>query len=354
MKYLLILLLAAVAVAGLVITVKTESNTEPTQFVSSTESPMVFAIGRVEGATPEIQLRPQVAGPITHIHVEEGTPIQQGQVLLQIEDRRQRHAVALAAAELSLAQAQKQRLVNGARAEERAEAEALYRAKAAELQQARLTWERTRPLRQAEAVSQQEADNQRSRVDTLAAEVGAARARLQLLQAPARTEDVLIAQARIDAAQAQLELAEFELEQTRLRSPIRGQVVKVYSEVGELAGPTAHEPAMIVVGTGTFHIRAFVEEMDAPRIRQGMQASIAADGLPQQTFTGNVIRLSPRMGNKNIWSNKPAERLDTKTREVWIQLDDAEGLVIGLRVDVFIDPQSLSVVRLPRTTLERR
>ena len=348
-KYLLIGVGATLAVfLGLMFTGDTESSNEPTRIVSTVEAPTVFAVGRVEGATPEIQLHPQAAGPVTQVLVEEGRLVDRGQLLLQIDDRRQRHAVALAAAELSLAQAQRQRLENGARPEERAEAEALYRAKAAELAQARLTWQRTQPLRQAEAVSQQEADNQRSRVDSLTAEVGAALARLQLLQAPARADDVLIAQARVDAAQARLELAEFELEQTRLRSPVRGQILKINAEVGELAGPTSNEPAIIVAGTGKIHVRAFVEEMDAPRIRKGMLAEIVADGLPDQTFQGRVVRLSPRMGRKNMWSNTPAERLDTKTREVWIELDEVKDVVIGLRVDVRIDVRAPRLARLPQ------
>jgi HlyD family secretion protein len=347
MKFLSICVGAMVAAIFCVMfTTKKASTDSPTRLVSTTDTSKIFAVGRVEGATPEIQLRPQAAGPITQIHVEEGKLVEQGQVLLQIDDRRQRHAVALARADLNLAQAQRQRLVNGARLEERAEADALYRARVAELEQARLTWQRTQPLRQAEAVSQQEADNQRSRVDSLTAEVGAALARLQLLQAPARADDVLIAQARVDAAQARLELALFELEQTKLRSPVSGQVLTIDSEVGELAGPTSNEPAIIVAGTGKFHVRAFVEEMDAPRVRNGMAAEIVADGLPNHTFKGRVVRLSPRMGRKNMWGNKPAERLDTKTREVWIQLDEAKDVVIGLRVDVLIDLRAPRLVRL--------
>ena len=59
--------------------------------------------------------------------------------------------------------------------------------------------------------------------------------------------------------------------------------------------------------------------------------------LGGRNFTGRVARLSPRMSHKELWTNDPTERYDTKTREVWIELDEAEGLLVGLRVDVMID-----------------
>jgi hypothetical protein len=43
------------------------------------------------------------------------------------------------------------------------------------------------------------------------------------------------------------------------------------------------------------------------------------------------------MGQKTLWSNRPAERLDTRTREVLIELTDSARLVVGLRVDVTLD-----------------
>jgi hypothetical protein len=43
------------------------------------------------------------------------------------------------------------------------------------------------------------------------------------------------------------------------------------------------------------------------------------------------------MSRKELWSDRPAERYDTKTREIWIDLDRSDDLVIGLRVDVAID-----------------
>ncbi|HTN75077.1 MAG TPA: hypothetical protein VL096_07515, partial [Pirellulaceae bacterium] len=66
-------------------------------------------------------------------------------------------------------------------------------------------------------------------------------------------------------------------------------------------------------------------------------ATIVADGLPNQSFKGRVSRLSPRMSAKQMWSDDPAERYDTKAREIWVDLDEGADLVVGLRVDALID-----------------
>jgi len=300
------------------------------------EPARIFAPGRIEGTTPEIELRPHVAGRIVEVRVEEGQRVRQGDVLLRLDDAQYRHQVTLARAELALVEAQMARLVHGARSQQRAEAAALHQAKLAELERAELSWERIDDLHQARAVSQQEADDKRTLVTSLRAEVAAAKARLELLEAPARPDEVEMDKARIDAAKAQLELANVDLEWTNLRAPRDGQVLRVGVEAGELTGPNAVEASVAMADTSKLYVRAYVEEQDAPRVMVGMTATIVADGLPGELLKGRVIRLSPRMSRKELLRDEPGEWLDVKTREVWIQLEGSNELVVGLPVDVIL------------------
>ena len=327
-----------VVVLGLLI--DAQSRTPVDRPAGQSEPQTIFASGRIEGTTPEIELRPRLSGRIVELLVEEGQVVRKGVVLLRLDDEQYRHQVALAAAELALAEAQLDRLLNGARSQQRAEAAALYRAKLAELERGELSWRRISDLRRARAVSQQEADDQRTLVASLTSQVAAAKARLELLEAPARPDEVQMDKARIEAAKAQLELVKVQHERTNLRAPSDGQVLKLHVEPGELTGPTSVEPAMVMADTSRYHVRAYVEELDAPRVKLGMTARIVADGLPNRNLKGRVIRLSPRMSRKELFSDDPTERYDTKTREVWIELERREELVVGLRVDVMIDPES--------------
>jgi HlyD family secretion protein len=316
----------------------TASSSDTDSDANYSTSPRIFALGRIEGATREIQLRPQLPGQVGEINVEEGQFVEAGDELLQLDDRQYRYELELAVSELELAKGQLQRLINGARKQEREEAASLYHAKLARLENARLRWTRAENLHQADAIPQRELDNIESEYDILVAEVQAAKSHMETVQAIAREDEVRIAQVRIRAAQARLELARVQLERMTVRASQRGKVLQINVEVGELTGPESTKPTIILSDTSSLKVRAFVEELDAPRVEVGMPAKVTADGLPGVTYTGQVTGLSPRMGYKTLWSDRPDERHDTKTREVMITLaEDHEKLFVGMQVDVFID-----------------
>jgi len=345
---------AGVAVIGALGFVIDRQSLPPTHRPERTErNCTICALGRVEGVTPEVELRTQLQGRITHVRATEGQWVERGDVLLELDGAEYAQEVALAAADLRLAEAQLQRRLNGARQQELEEAAAYYQAKQADLERAELAWNRIQELRRTNAVSAQQADDQRTLVAACRAEVAAARARFELLDAPARADEVAMDRARIEAAKARLDLAKVQLERTRLYAPTRGRVLEVTVEPGELTGPAAAEPAIVIVDTSRYRVRAFVDELDAPRIQVGMTARMTADGMPETVLRGRVARSCPRMGRKQLWSDDPTERCDTKTREVWIDLDEMSDLVVGLRVDVVVDPASLVPTPSPSRSPER-
>jgi multidrug resistance efflux pump len=328
-------LISMVVIAGLAIDV--QSHTPAARPERAPESSRIFAAGRIEGATPEIELRPQLAGRIVRVPVHEDQVVNEGDVLLEVDDREYVQETALAAAELALAEAQLSRLLNGAHPRQRNEAEAMLRAKQSELERAEIAWKRIELLYHEKAIAAQEADNQRMLVAGLRGDVDAARARLEFVRAEARTDEVQIERARIRAAKARLESAKVQEDRTRLRAPRRGQVLKVNGEVGELAGPATTQPAVVLADTSRYFARAAVEELDAPRVVLDMAAKVTIDGLPGQEFQGRVVRLSPRMDRKTLWNDRATERQDTKTREVWVELEQAGPFVVGLRAEVVME-----------------
>jgi multidrug resistance efflux pump len=302
----------------------------------------VYATGFVEGVTEDIQLRMEQIGRVTAVLVSAGKWVEAGAVLVKLDDSRQQQEVALATANLEFAQAELERLKNGARTDEREEAHALYRSAQARLDQALRTWTRIEQLRDEKAVSQQEADDQQASVDSLRGELEAAAARVRQIEAPARADEMRAAVARVASADASLALAKINLSKTELLAPQAGRVLDVNARLGELTGPDAAKPLVVLSDTSKVYVRAFVEELDAPRITVGMKASVTADGLPGQSFAGHVISISPRMETKTIHTDRAFELYDTKVREVLVELDTKELLIVGLRVDVTFDTESVS------------
>jgi len=306
----------------------------------------IYAPGRFEGASPSIELRSYHRGTVEEILVRAGEKVAANQPLLTIDSASFRNDLALARAELATAQAELQKLENGAHILEQREAEALYAAKLATQRRAELNLDRVQRLRVDGAVPQKELDDQLSLVAALQAEANAAKSRMDLLLAPPREDELEIARSRVAVMAAKVSAAELQLERTVLKSPVAGQVLQINVEKGELSSPNAETPVIVMADTSKYHVRAFVEELDAPRIKIGMPAQISADGLDQQ-LSGRVVRVSPHMTKKQLWSDRPTERFDTKSREVWIELSQNEPHVIGLRMDVTIDISTESHLLTP-------
>ncbi len=297
----------------------------------------IFASGIVEGRTEDVELRPERSGRVDAVLVRAGDWVDAGQTLLQLDDRTERARVAVSLANLHLAEANLERLVNGARDTEREEARALLAAKRARLRQAQLTWQRVQTLRAQDAIAQQEADDQEGVVLALTAEVEAAVARLQQLDAPARDDELRAAHARIAAAQADHELTAIALDKLTLRAPIRAQVLEVHVEPGETVAADLVEPVIVLSDTTQLRVRAFVEEIDAPRVSVGSEAVVTADGISGKSFPGIVRSVSPRMNVKKMATGQSNELYDTKLLETMLDVSEPAGLIVGLRVDVEIN-----------------
>ncbi len=340
----LVIATGLVSIVALGLMIEGQSQEEVSREPINRSARVIYAQGRVEGTTDSVKLRPQLNKRCRQVLVDAGDVVAAGDILIQLDDRQLRQQVVLREAELAHASAQLSRLENGDRKQVRREMRALHDAKKAELERAQLAWQRVSELRRANAIPQQEADNQRTLVVGLQSEVEAAAARVELSEAPARQDEVDIALANIGAAKANLELAKLALGHASLRAPMGGTILEVAIEPGELCGPDSPRPAVIIANTERLRVRAFVDELDASIVQQGMEAIVKVDGLPGQELHGQVAQLSPRMSNKSIWSDLPTERHDTKTREVWIDLENRPELVIDMRVNVLLT--------LPKTTKE--
>ena len=298
----------------------------------------VAANGVVEGAHPEAALRLEVPGTIAVVHVHEGQEVQTGALLLELSNDTQKQQVALAKADLAVARAELERLRNGERAEKRKAAAALEESRRVLLQHAEADRKRSQMLIHTNAATREQFDNDHFKVLRTKADVAEAAAQRALVEAPPRAEDVAIAEGKVAAAEAKLHLAETDLAKTRLLARSPGLILQVHAELGELATPTSAQPLVTMADLSHLRVRAFIEELDAGRVRVGQRAVITADGYPDQKFTGTASRLIPRMGKRAPQTDQANEYKDMYYREVLIDLDSTTlDLPVNLRVQVRIN-----------------
>jgi multidrug resistance efflux pump len=301
----------------------------------------VAANGVVEGAHPEVALRPEIAGTIVAIYFRENQDVTKGDVLVELSNDTQKQQVALAQAAVAEAKADLDKLRNGARAEERDAKKAVENAKLALYEQAKKTSERSISSSKGHglSVSQQEIENDKFQMQKAQAEYEFAVAERKLIEAPPRPDELAAAEAKVAAADARLRLAEAELAKTRLVARANGRILQVFAEPGELAGPASAQPILLMADLSKRRVRAFIEELDAARVKAGQRGVVTADGLADQEYPGTVAVVMPRMGKRALQTDAPQEYKDLYFREVLIDLDRGDDLTLNLRVKTRIKVQ---------------
>ena len=68
----------------------------------------------------------------------------------------------------------------------------------------------------------------------------------------------------------------------------------------------------------------------------GQPGYVVVEAYGNRKFPGKVVDIAQRMGRKNQRTDDPTERIDTKIREVVLELEDATELVPGLRATGYL------------------
>jgi len=110
-------------------------------------------------------------------------------------------------------------------------------------------------------------------------------------QAVAQTEGAM------KAAQGSLNLAKKSLDDTYIRSPVDGVVVKRNVEVGQTVAASLQAPELFIIAQNLaeMQVETSIDESDVGKIREGQDATFTVDAFPGQTFQGKVrqIRKAP-------------------------------------------------------------
>ena len=136
---------------------------------------------------------------------------------------------------------------------------------------------------------------------------------------------------------ARLTQAKSTLDRLKIRSPIAGEVLQIRVLPGEYYSPSTTEPLMVIGDMSVRRVRIDVDERDVGRVKAEAAAYIVADAYPDRRFPGRVVEIGRRMGRKNIRTDDPKERLDTKILEVLLQLEDGSDRVAGQRVVAYVE-----------------
>lgn len=231
----------------------------------------VELVGSLEPVS-QVLVRSRVSGYLKQLSVDIGDRVDEGRLLIELDDPKAADLVVRAEAAAAVARAQLQ-------------------AQRVRLEQARREVDRLRRLAEEGVSTEQEQE--------------VAEAALSVAEAEEQLE-----QARLDQAGSDLRRARLVLDELKIVAPINGFVAERNVEVGDLAEPG--DELLRIVDLSRVRTVVNVVERDYRRIEDGQSATVTVDAVPARRFIGRVIRKAPVLDP------------ETRTARVIIEMDNPD------------------------------
>jgi len=320
--------------------------------VAATKAPeLVAGPGHVEPYSEDIKIGSELSGRLKFVFVEEGDVIHRSQVLAELENGDYRAQVESARANVAAKQAALRKVINGARRQERDEAWSSVNEAKVVMENSESEMRRRQQLYSAGVVSREEMERYAREAEVAKAKYQAKVQQHSLVDDHAREEDRSLAEADLQLARAQLDEAQARYDKTFIRASIDGAVLRKHHRSGESVSnsSTVPDPILTIGDRKTLRVRVDVDETDVGKVVVGQKAYVTADAFGKQKFWGRVVRVGQQLGPKNIHTDQPTEKVDTKILETLVELDPGAQLPDGLRVDAFIVPDGGEVASVQPT-----
>jgi RND family efflux transporter MFP subunit len=271
----------------------------------------------------QTDVAPAVAGKIVQVNFDIGSYVNQGDVLLRLDDRDARIKLEQNQAKLQQTQSalmQAEAQVEQQKANLRATQAQLglegnqkfdvntvaeVRNAKATLDLAELEFSRATRLLESGDMARTlydqrrtQRDQARSAYDTA---VNTARQRYATIETAQAAVDTAIAAARaaqsnVGSAQADVAAAQKAIDDTYVRSPISGYVSDKTADPGEYISPSVPNSKIAsIVRTSTLRLRIDVPEQAVGKVATGQSISLQVSAYPDRNFAGTVVRMSPSL-----------------------------------------------------------
>jgi HlyD family secretion protein len=235
----------------------------------------ISALGTLE--RDRVVLKTTASEIITNEPVAEGQTVKAGDVILSLDDNRQKALVARASAQLAIADAQFEKLRNGARIEDIDVAKSKVNGAKAVFLAAQKDYERNKKLKKQGLIPQGTLDQSLANKDSAMANFRTATEQLLALTNGTRKEDLDQAEASVAAAQAQLNLEQIQLEELTIKATRDGYLDSLPYHVGERVN--AGTAVAVLLVDASPYARVYVPEEWRVKLKVGDGLTVRVDGL---------------------------------------------------------------------------
>jgi HlyD family secretion protein len=247
----------------------------------------------------KIQLAAKVVGKVSWIGVDKGDHVREGQVVVRLEDDEYQAQLRQAKGQVESLQAKLDQAVNGSRPEEIAQALANLDASKADLENARVTLERTKNLTRDGVMARQAQDDAQARYDGAIHKTNSLQKAYELMKLGPRKEEVDSLRGQLEQAKGALAFAETSLANTVIRAPVTGTILEREVEKGEfvttgfVGDRGAKGYVVSLADLNDLEVELDISQADFARLHAGQHGAVTTDAFPDRKYDGYIKEISP-------------------------------------------------------------
>lgn len=284
---------------------------EPESLITvALETEKIVALGRVEPEVKVTQLGSEVSGVIKRIFVAAGDSVTKGDLLIEVNHDFEDAKLIQSKSKLATQQAEIRNV--------QAQLSAL-KVKSDNLQ---VRFERLKKIAQSGAETQQTVDNAKADYDQ------------SLRDMDRYAQQVFVAENRIAEINAEINVAQADIERRKIKAPANGVVLTMDLSEGASLNPSSKVLDFAPHSAST--VLCEVDELFVNELKLGQKAVIRTQGMDNTLAQGEVIYLGPYLKKKSLFSDDSGNMEDRRVREVRIRLEGNPMLLINSRVEAVI------------------
>jgi HlyD family secretion protein len=250
----------------------------------------LVANGTIEAT--EVEVSSKLSGRLAQLLVKEGDQVQANQVIARLDTSEIEAEVAQQQAAVAKAEAQLKEQLAGSRLQEVEEARANLQQAEDNLKLAKDDWDRFDNLFKEGAISAQERDRAKNKIEIAQSQVKAAQERYALVRIGPRPEVIEAARHERDRAKGALHMAQVRLRDSAILAPLTGIVLTKRAEQGEVVNPGF--PIVLLIDPDDLWLRVYIPESEIGLVSIGQAAAVTVDSFPNRRFEGKVIEINSK------------------------------------------------------------
>ena len=296
-----------------------------------------------------VEIVPRVSGPLVRVPIQNNQLVKKGDLLFEIDPSTFQANVNLARAQFDnmgdivkslVEQVEGLKRTVEQREAEIGEAKFEVEGSAAQVENARISLGRAKELIAENVNTQRDVDDKSMAYQVAVAKLGADRAKVSQMTAALAQAKADLARGladlgvigehnpRLRRAAADLEIAQLNLDFTKVWAPTDGYVTNLQLRVGDSA--VANQPMLAVIDANSFYVQAFFRETFVGNFQKGDRAVVTLMSYPDTPLEGSVDSIGWGIAQQN--GSTGFEQLPSvKPTFEWIRL--AQRIPVMVRIE---------------------